>query len=406
MRDRSFGKKKRLMISPDYQRNSVYKEKHDKFSIKIKQNLGIVKNLDFSKLPRNYTDFKLKLKKKDKADVVHSEKQDEDLDKEESRELTVIKDPLPSMASYYNEREKIKIKNKNLSEHFDKDKIPDRGIEFEDSEEKQNDELIRQKQERLSTIYGQEDFVESLQENSFNINDEDSDTVEKKIEFKVQKHDTPKSLEKKLKTQQTLTSNYSVSKASPILINKKQTKELSVFKNFSYLKKKGKSDLNDKINELKKSNSKLKADNSKAKSYVKLLDANIRINKRELDEVNEEVEILKFERINTTAYYTKACKKLKKLETNHKNLQNEFAKTSHRFSQIVDYIYRLNNQDHFSVLEDIISKKEREGLDDIYKRYEKLNTDMSRLIDVIYLSNCEEIKEEVGKIIKSNKKHK
>lgn len=384
LRDRSFGKKRKLMLSPDLRKN-------DGSYRNCRKNSELTKNLDFSKLPVNFTDFKFKLKGKKRKSPMRREESRKEFEEEESRELTIVKDQIPHMASFYDEKQKILNKSKCYSEHIKKSEI-DNNLPI--SEERP---IKDKKNTKLSPINCKNNFkMEILGQNSFDINNEDNSTIEKEIKFKAEK-------EEPIISKKVFGSNIHLSDIMPMIKNLKTEKDYQINKNFSYIKKKSKADF---LEKLKAKNQKLKEDNQKSKNYIKLLDINVQRYKRELDDANEELEVAKFERINTVTYYNKACNMIKKLEKDQEHMKGEFDKTSERFSQMVDYIYRLNDSSHFSVLENILGREKKDDLDDIYHRHDKLNATLSQLIDMVYLSNCSELKDEVSKLIKRKKRNK
>ena len=138
---------------------------------------------------------------------------------------------------------------------------------------------------------------------------------------------------------------------------------------------------------------------------MKFLSMNTERLKNEIAELNEELNIIRFERDNAITNYNKAARNIQGLNKEVDNLHNKIQKSSSRFGQLIDYLYRLNDPKHIEVLETIIGADEKHALDDLQTRVNETTKRLTDIIDLVYLSKDEELIDKLNSIIKKKHDH-
>jgi len=152
----------------------------------------------------------------------------------------------------------------------------------------------------------------------------------------------------------------------------------------------------DEINSLKDSNVKTKKE---TKFYLMSIDRY----KNENNELNEELNVIKFERDSAITNYSKASKKIQELYKEIDDLQLRVQKTSTRFGQLIDYLYRLDDPRHLVELENIIGTDDKRILDDIHVKAGTIKHQLAEVIDIVYLSKDKGLIDKVNQAIKNHK---
>ena len=134
---------------------------------------------------------------------------------------------------------------------------------------------------------------------------------------------------------------------------------------------------------------------------MRFLNMNVDRLKKEIGELNEDLENIKFERNNAISNYNRASKKIQELSKDYESLQLRLMRTSSQFGQLIDYLYNLEDPRHITQLENIIGNTEKLDSEDLHVRLNFLRKQFSDVINLINNSKDKHLIEETGKILKN-----
>lgn len=399
LRDRSFGKRKKIMMSPD-QNSKVLNASKSSIYDKVRKKVdNIVKIEKESQLFRKSADKYLSVKvfeKKRKPLVEDS------LNEEESRELTITKDPIPKIVEKPEQGKEIYIRKTSIVPiSFNK---PPPATALTNMRPSDDSPLFKIKideiRDKLLSV------PNDIKQNLSTIDGSNSG-VKRRINFDLQSI-APFSHQ--------IQSNYSslyksgtkdelqIGNSGNIINQKKKNKVLLATDNYLYNQNKynGSSRMSlseQSQNQIDEINS-LKENKLRTKNEMKFLSLSIERLKKEISELNEDLNVSKFERDNAIAHYNKASMKIQDLHREVDGLQNKLQKTSSQFGELIDYLYRLNDNNHIQALEEIIGTESKQDLDDIRSKYASLTKQLAEVIDTVYLSRDKGLIDRINSIIK------
>ena len=396
LRDRSFGKRKKVTLSPDHNSRYAHGSKtsiFDKVRRKVDSIIKAEKNEQlFTKSPTRYQSSKVFEKKS--TPLIETT-----FNEEESRELTIIKDAEPQIDDKSDLIKEVYVKRACIEpvvfhKPYALSKTnsivtvdsPSFKLEMNDM----RDKLLsaqNEGQQYMSTDEGSDNAVKRR------INF-DSQTI---VPFAHQIQSTYSSLYKSypkphldvnesrvIVSQRKQRQTYKLSTQN--IINQEKTLRPS-FKTSSELSE----SQTDEINSLKE-------EKLRGKNEMKFLSMSINKLKRDIAELNEEVDVSKFERDNAITNYNKAAMKIQELHREVDRMQNKLQRSSSQLGQLIDYLYRLNDPKHIEELEQIIGTEEKQAIESVQAKADATSRQLAEVMDLIYLSKDKELIEKVSTI--------
>lgn len=186
------------------------------------------------------------------------------------------------------------------------------------------------------------------------------------------------------------THNYTISLTRSILSNFKKHRTIKQAKNYNYTQKQkpivNEPDIHKRCNDAEETTRKLREDLFRKDSEMASLTNTINNSKKEIENLKEELNIAKFEGSSAVSNYRRAAERIDELNAQLDAARLRLQSTSDKFGKLIDYIYRLNNPNYLTVLEDIVGGKGRNDLDDVYKKYDNLKRNMAEVTDLMYMS--------------------
>lgn len=113
---------------------------------------------------------------------------------------------------------------------------------------------------------------------------------------------------------------------------------------------------------------------------------NVATGKREFELIKDELARTRLENANVISSNRKAADRVDELNSQLDAARLRLQSTSDKFGRLIDYIYRLNDEKHLKVLEDIVGGKGRTDLDDVYRKNEDLKRKLADMTDLMYMS--------------------
>lgn len=401
MRDRSFGKRKKPLLSPDHNSKLTNTSKTSIYDKVRRQVDNLIKN---EKSPRRL------LKSKDKeyeSNVFEKKKNpliEESYNEEESRELTITKDPIPLnidkpilIKDIFVKKNKIDpvVFNKphtesSYSHNRMNTESPLFKLELDDIKSKLLSDSNNDKRQ-LSTLEGSGSGIKrridfSTPQMIVPFNHQIQSIYSSLIKSKL-KNDNSVCDSQTLLVQQKNQKRYSIESCSII---KQNMNDRSIIKNNQELSKTTISDLETN-----------KEKQNQFQNEMRFLNMNVDRLKKEIGELNEDLENIKFERNNAISNYNRASKKIQELSKDYENLQLRLMRTSSQFGQLIDYLYNLEDPRHITQLENIIGNAEKLDSEDLHVRLNFLRKQFSDVINLINSSKDKHLIEETGKILKN-----
>ena len=400
MRDRSFGKRQKITSSPDHKHKGAIDGSKSSIYDKVRRKVDdIVKQKEeprlFRRSPDRYQSAKLFEKK-------HNPLVEQSYNEEESREFNVVKDQIP----------KIEEKQAVVKEIFiNRIRIPP----YEEHKAISNASTVKNPLTFDSSLSGSEykDFREKMLSIPNDSRDNSgyvgryANRPETTTHYEIQttgiyrrkiQHVYEKLFKSKGKPK--LSTNYT----KPILLRNKPRLNISISSNYTYVQQRAprsstKTISNNSQNDTDEMNE-LKENKLRAKNEMKFLSMNIEQLKKEISDLQDELRVHKFDRDNAITNFNQASKKIQEQNAHIEGLQRKLQKTSSQFGEIIDYLYRLNNQKYIEQLESIIGTDDRKLMEETHWKIGLLHKKLAEVMEAVSASKDKKLLERVNAVVK------